>query len=183
MCLSQNCIQQCRTAMFLLCSSHDVINTATDSSPHFLGLTTWLGQSWWQYEDLQTESRLSLNFHDACKTTVAEHSHTHDSLSRTYSLHLWVWHQIFYRAVCGTEASQANRHSASQVGWALGDSRPIVVLPTSHARFLWWVVHLSKEVERHCFLCQHCPPEMKRQLRDTRLILTPELWTSLTVPD
>lgn len=38
--------------------------------------------------------------------------------------------------VCRTKAVLANHSHVSRVGWALGDSRPVLALPTSHASIL-----------------------------------------------
>lgn len=85
--------------------------------------------------------------------------------------------------VCGTKSVPANRSRVPPVGRALGDCKPLVTLPTSHARFLWLAVLLSGGVQRQFCRGLLAPlPEMKRLHRSTSQILSSDLGISLAVP-
>lgn len=87
-----------------------------------------------------------------------------------------------HNMVCGTKSVPANRSRVSPVGRALGDCKPLVTLPTSHAGSLWLAALLSGGVQRQFCRGLLAPlPEMKRLHRGTSRILGFDLGISLAV--
>lgn len=116
----------------------------------------------------------------SCKNHFSKlFSHKDDSLASQWTNQAWEKSILDFGKV--SEREQKYFLKSTNLGWAQGDSRLVVGLPTSPCFVL--VVCLPSCVQSQFCLCLlMLPLEMKRLWRGTRLILNFELGISLTVP-
>lgn len=99
-----------------------------------------------------------------------------------FALHAGGGVEVIHNLVCRTEAILANHCHVSRVGQALGDSRPVLTLPTSYASILLIFLYVYPTACQSQFCLRLLAPPIKCLWKASRLILNFEIGISQAVP-